>query len=591
MKRYAWPVASGRWAILACLVILVLAATPLAGAQSGGSITVDQVDASQHPAMTVLTSVRDANGVPVPGLGASAFELVEDGRTSFPPQTVTTQVNPDAVVSIALVVDLSGSMAGKPLEEAKAASIQLLDALLNAEGDPDRVAFFGINRDVAPDDTAFDPAVEVPFGNDKNMVLNVVNFLTVEGNKPTPLYDALFRVVKFSAGQPGRKAIIVISDGVDKVSTLNADDPINEANRNNIPIFPISLGANTVDEDFMQRLAVRTGGQYRKAPTPEEFTPLFQEVLDQMKLQYKLGYQSRIEQDDNAHSLLVRVRSPQVQGYDEIKFTFDQPAPTPAGGASDGAAQPAPAPITAGGAAAAPLAEEDEGGFVDDVTTFVEDNPLPAALIGAAALLLLLLIVLLFVWARRRKAAPAPASGYGADDWQVGASPSTVPATEVDMGGQPLKAAGRPAAGDPVTSAPTVGPGYASPGSPPAPWPSAAAPVPPSAAPAAGATRILQRAPLHAALLIDRKDASRRYDLMATTDIGRAQGNNMIIDDSTMSRQHARIRLEEDRFMLFDLGSANGTFVNGAKVEAPVVLADGDTVRFGEAEFTFKQLT
>lgn len=581
MKRYAWPVASGRWAILACLVILVLAATPLAGAQSGGSITVDQVDPSQHPAMTVLTSVRDANGVPVPGLGASAFELVEDGRTSFPPQTVTTQVNPDAVVSIALVVDLSGSMAGKPLEEAKAASIQLLDALLNVEADPDRVAFFGINRDVAPDDTAFDPAVEVPFGNDKNMVLNVVNFLTVEGNKPTPLYDALFRVVKFSAGQPGRKAIIVISDGVDKVSTLNADDPINEANRNNIPIFPISLGANTVDEDFMQRLAVRTGGQYRKAPTPEEFSPLFQEVLDQMKLQYMLGYQSRIEQDDNAHSLLVRVRSPQVQGYDEIKFTFDQPAPPPAGGESGAAAtQPAPAPITAGGTTATPLAEEDAGGFVDDVTTFVEDNPLPAALIGAAALLLLLLIVLLFVWARRRKATPAPASDFGVDDWQVGA-PATVPATEVDMGGP-----SQPAMGDAATSAPTVGPG-----SPPAPWPGAPAPMPPNAAPAAGATRILQRAPQHAALLIDRKDASRRFDLVATTDIGRAEGNTVIINDPTMSRQHARIRLEEDRFLLFDLGSANGTFVNGAKVEAPVVLADGDTVRFGEAEFTFKQLT
>ena len=135
-------------------------------------------------------------------------------------------------------------------------------------------------------------------------------------------------MIKFTAGQSGNKAIIVISDGIDQVSTLESDDPINEANRNNIPIFPISLGTNTVDEDFMQRLAVRTGGHYRKAPTPEEFTPLFQQVLDQMKLQYKLDYQSRIAEDDNPHSLLVRVGAPQAQGFDEVKFTFDQPAPS-----------------------------------------------------------------------------------------------------------------------------------------------------------------------------------------------------------------------------------------------------------------------
>jgi pSer/pThr/pTyr-binding forkhead associated (FHA) protein len=58
-----------------------------------------------------------------------------------------------------------------------------------------------------------------------------------------------------------------------------------------------------------------------------------------------------------------------------------------------------------------------------------------------------------------------------------------------------------------------------------------------------------------------------------------------------VSRQHARIRLEEDKFLLFDLGSANGTFVNGQRLEQPVTLAENDVVRFGEIEFTFKQLS
>jgi VWFA-related protein len=590
-----------KWSVWACTLAglaITLAAASLVGAQGNGDISIDQVDPSQHPAMTVLASVRDANGVPVPGLGAGVFEIVEDGRTSFPPETVSTQVNPDAVVSIALVVDLSGSMKGKPVEEAKAASVKLLDALLDVESDPDRVAFFGINRDVAPGDRSYDPAVEVPFTNDKNAVLNVVNFLAVEGNKPTPLYDALFRVIKFSAEQPGRKAIIVITDGIDKVSTLKADDPISEANRNNIPIFPISLSTNTVDDAFLERLAVRTGGQYRKAPGPEEFTAQFQEVLDQMKLQYKLDYQSRIDKNDQPHSVLVRVRTPQIEAFDEVKVDFNEPVPTPravstsVGGESGvAAAQPTPAPAVG-----------EEGGFLDDVKTFVEDNPLPAALIGLAILLFLVLIVLLIVWARRRKTAAPEAAGLGDTGWQVAPPGQTAPPTELDAGA--ARAAKSPALSTSSTaaSAPTVGPGQAGyaplpkPYSPPGPAAAGGGPV------VAGAesTRLIQRAPKHTALLFDPKNTSRRFDVSATTDIGRTQGNTIVVNDPTVSRQHARIRLElapadqtggTDKFMLFDLGSANGTFVNGKRIDVPEALADGDTVRFGEVEFTFKQLT
>lgn len=97
--------------------------------------------------------------------------------------------------------------------------------------------------------------------------------------------------------------------------------------------------------------------------------------------------------------------------------------------------------------------------------------------------------------------------------------------------------------------------------------------------------------PKHSALLIERRDPTKRHDLRAETDIGRTQTNAVVVADATVSRQHARIRLQEDQFMLFDLGSANGTFVNGQKVEQPRPLTDGDVVRFGEVEMVFKQLT
>lgn len=583
--------------ILLPLLALVMLGPPLVAAQGQSGVTINQIDTSAFPEVKALVTVQDANGVPAPDLPAGAFELVEDGRYSFPPAQLSTQVNPDAVVSIALVVDLSGSMRGKPLEEAQAASRNLLDALLDRGDDPDRVAFFGINRMVKPDDLTLDETVEIAFGNDKNRVLNVVNFLEVKGNQPTPLYDALFRVVKLTAEQGGRRAIIIITDGIDRVSQLKADDPITEANRNNIPIFPISLSTNTVDADFLRRLAVRTGGAYREAPSAEEFSDLFQQVLDQLKLQYKLEYRSRLTEDGQPHSLLVRVRSPRIQGFDETKFLLNKAAvattaPDIATLATAVVAEPAAAAIST------PAPAEDTGekgmqGFIDDVVDFVKDNPLPAALIAIAVLLLIALLMLLIVWQRRRASqAQAPAYDYGgSDEWQV--SMPSAPAAPAGGFQTSPKGAALPtmAEGASPTAAPTVGPGYVPPPAGPAaqrPFPIGAPPMPPG--PIEG-TRVLERAPKHVALLINRKNPSQRHDLLATTDIGRAQTNTIIIADATVSRQHARIRLEEDKFLLFDLGSANGTFVNDQRVEEPVALAENDVVRFGEVAFTFKQLS
>jgi VWFA-related protein len=567
------PLRASAWTLVGtCVLVLLL--TPWAAAQVGSSVIIDEVNSSSYPAMTARVSVQDANGVPIPNLDIRTFELVEDGRTSFPPTAVDQEVNPDANVAIALVIDLSGSMAGKPLEEAKTASTRLLDQLIDVENDPDRIAFFGINRAVQPDDKTIDSSVEVPFTNDKNQVLNVVNFLAIEGNRPTPLYDALVRAVHFTAEQGGRRAIILISDGFDTVSAMAAEDPMAEANRAGIPIFPISLSTNRVDEDYLQRLAVRTGGEYRKAPAPEEFSDLFQQVLDQMKLQYKLSYDSRVPQDDQQHSLLLRVRSPRVQAYNEVKFTVPgglQPAATPAAESS------APAPT------AIPTAEAAAPGFFDNVTSFIQDNPLPAALIGIALVLLVALLVLLFVWLRRRRAMSKTAYDYGTagSEWSISASGGAPPAPSGGITAAP------PAADSGVAPSPTATVG--SYGIPPGPAPAPYA-VPPAAA-AAGGTRVIQRLPSHVAMLVDAKNASRRYDLLETTDVGRAQTNTVALSDATISRQHARIRLEEDHFVLYDLGSANGTFLNGTRVEQPVAIKDGDTVRFGEVEFTFKQLS
>ena len=61
--------------------------------------------------------------------------------------------------------------------------------------------------------------------------------------------------------------------------------------------------------------------------------------------------------------------------------------------------------------------------------------------------------------------------------------------------------------------------------------------------------------------------------------IGREETCDLVIPDRQVSRQHARIRLEADRYVLEDLGSKNGTFVNGQELPGPYPLQDGDEIQ------------
>jgi pSer/pThr/pTyr-binding forkhead associated (FHA) protein len=90
-------------------------------------------------------------------------------------------------------------------------------------------------------------------------------------------------------------------------------------------------------------------------------------------------------------------------------------------------------------------------------------------------------------------------------------------------------------------------------------------------------------------LLIDRDQPARRLDVAKPAlVIGRSQDSDLVVDHNTVSRQHATIKLEGERFYLYDMGSTNGTFVGEERIREPVMLEDGMTVRFGEKAFIFK---
>jgi hypothetical protein len=79
----------------------------------------------------------------------------------------------------------------------------------------------------------------------------------------------------------------------------------------------------------------------------------------------------------------------------------------------------------------------------------------------------------------------------------------------------------------------------------------------------------------------------QRFELEGGRTIGR-EGADITLDDDQVSRSHARVSVAGSTITIEDLGSTNGTFVNGTRIEAPTTLAPGDTVRIGATTFALE---
>jgi VWFA-related protein len=366
------------------LALLLLAATT-SGAQSPIIVRIDQVDTANFPDVAVSLTARNANGVPLLALTADNLEVTED-RASEPRQVIAVlpYVNTEAQIAVVLAVDISGSMQGQPVEDAKAAAAQFVTRL--APKDAAALIAFNQSISLAAPFPQLDPAREHAFSADKTQLQATIGKLQAQG--PTPLYDAAYKAVLLAAQQPeGNRAVLLFTDGKDEGHTpdqpgsaiATTEDAIQEANRHNIPIFTIGLG-DGIDRQWLERAAMRTGGTYQQAPSSAELTRLFQNVADLLKQQYRVTYRSTVPTDGGMHYLRVDVKQGVQHAFDAREWgpvprqeaaTSTPPAPAP---------QPTPVPAPPSGL------------------------PLPVMVGGAAVLGVLALVGLLRVARRKPKA-------------------------------------------------------------------------------------------------------------------------------------------------------------------------------------------
>ena len=236
-------------------------------------LTFNQIDAAVFPTIDCYVTVADDQNNPILGLDENNFQLFED-QVQQAPITVTSLSNAGEPVSVALVLDRSGSMSGSPMDDAKDAANYFVDQMASN----DKGCIVSFDGDITVDQT---------FTTDKNALHTAINGLVAGGG--TYLYDAVVEAVNQCNTQSGRKAIISLTDGQSGVYHYNLDDCILAAQAAGLPVYTIGLG-NGIDRTSLQRLADETGGQYFEAPTSSDLEYIYQLISQQIQNQYKITY-------------------------------------------------------------------------------------------------------------------------------------------------------------------------------------------------------------------------------------------------------------------------------------------------------------
>jgi hypothetical protein len=91
-------------------------------------------------------------------------------------------------------------------------------------------------------------------------------------------------------------------------------------------------------------------------------------------------------------------------------------------------------------------------------------------------------------------------------------------------------------------------------------------------------------------MIVVRSDtlSGQRYGLERPKVVGRSDDADIIIDDSYASEFHLRVGLNEGEVVLNDLGSTNGTYLNGRRVTVPTVITKGDSIQIGKTIFEIR---
>ncbi len=264
------------------LSLVFLPSLSVSAQEAAPQITITQVDNSRFPEVTVYISVTDASGEPA-YVSPSSLQVHENGEL-ITPTAITSQGEIGPLTTL-LVIDISGSMYNsKKIDGAKEAAKVYVEQMRPQ----DQAGLISFNTEVK---------VVQPITGDRAALIAAIDSLVPDLD--TAMYNALAKGIETLAPITGRKAIILLSDGLDNVSQLTLDDIVNAIGPAGLSISTIGLGDASqtgtnagLDEIALQDLASRAGGAYRFAGGPDALVAFYEQLGRALQGEISITYLS-----------------------------------------------------------------------------------------------------------------------------------------------------------------------------------------------------------------------------------------------------------------------------------------------------------
>ena len=243
------------------------------------------------------------------GLSPSDFELRDNGVL----QTIADMALESLPLTITLVLDTSGSVAGAKMRSLASA----VDLILQGLREQDRVALVTFSHRVWQ---------RMPLTSDIEQVRRVLTAAAAEGG--TSLNDAVYAGLALSESQESRALVLVFSDGLDNASWMSDAIVERAARRADAVVYGVAVGAGATvtyatdrtgsrttaspaylrgQTAFLDSIASATGGRVIKADTTKDLPTAFEEILEEFRTRYLITYSPRGVDTRGWHAIEVKV--------------------------------------------------------------------------------------------------------------------------------------------------------------------------------------------------------------------------------------------------------------------------------------------
>ncbi len=270
--------------------------------------------------VNVVFTASDRSGRHVPGLKADDFTILEDKRPQKIEYFSELDKGSEVPLTIALLIDTSGSVKSKLDFEKETAAEFFRDVLRK-------------NRDLALI-IQFDSDVNLvqDFTSETKLLIDALD--TLQAGNSTSLYDAIYLAAEDKLkGETGRKVIVVITDGEDTSSKLKDRAAIEAAQKDDVLIYGIGVRSEMgTNFGVLKKFAEETGGMFFSPRARfQEIQAAFRAIGEDLQGQYSLAYSSsNSKQDGSFRSIELRCKLPGIRirarkGYYAPRSSKEEP--------------------------------------------------------------------------------------------------------------------------------------------------------------------------------------------------------------------------------------------------------------------------